>query len=80
MRATPVEASGSACLPSEQACRNFAPTPRGAGGKEWIVHAHVFLHWEYYQPGFENMRKPMSPMYWLKLKKGAVVARVRAGW
>ncbi|PSC68601.1 hypothetical protein C2E20_7774 [Micractinium conductrix] len=46
-----------------------------AGGKEWTVHAHVFLHWEYYQPGFENMRKPMSPVYWLKLKKGAVVAR-----
>ena len=58
----------------------FHQPPGGAGGKEWTVHAHVFLHWEYYQPGFENMRKPMSPVYWLKLKKGAVVARVRAGW
>jgi len=32
----------------------------------------------YLQPGFDSLLKPMSPQYWLKLKKGAALAQV--GW
>lgn len=53
-------------------------SPTGVrAGREWVVHCHVHPHWEYYQPGMESMLKPMSPQYFLKLKKGGVVALVR---
>ncbi|EFN50552.1 hypothetical protein CHLNCDRAFT_136887 [Chlorella variabilis] len=44
-------------------------------GDEWVVHCTVHPHWDYYQPGMESMRQPMSPVYSLKLKKGEAVAR-----
>ena len=56
-----------ACLPSHN-----APT----AGTEWAVHCHAYLHWECYQPGLENMSKPVSPLYFLKLKKGGLAAMV----
>ena len=57
------------CGPGCRAC----PLPPG---DEWVVHCTVHPHWDYYQPGMESMRQPMSPVYSLKLKKGEAVARV----
>jgi hypothetical protein len=34
----------------------------------------LYLHWEFYQPGMENMGKQMSPLHFLKLKKGVLAA------
>ena len=34
----------------------------------------LYLHWEFYQPGMENMGKQMSPLHFLKLKKGGLAA------
>ncbi|KAL4427622.1 hypothetical protein ABPG75_001711 [Micractinium tetrahymenae] len=51
-----------------------APPVLATAGKQWVVHAHVYLFWEYYQPGFDSMLKPMSPQYIMKLKKGAALA------
>ncbi|KAL4855800.1 hypothetical protein ACK3TF_003573 [Chlorella vulgaris] len=44
-----------------------------SGAEEWVVMCHVHLGWECYQPGFASLRKPLSPFYSLKLRKGAAV-------
>ena len=53
--------------------------PAFAAGREWVVQAHAYLHSEYNDPGagMLALTKPMSPDYFLKLKKGGVVALVR---
>lgn len=62
----------------QRAAHPAVPPPRlpRPAGKHWVVHAHVYLHREYYQPGLQSMVKPMSPQYFLKLKKGGLVALV----
>ena len=44
-----------------------------------MVHCHAYLHFEFYQPGMGNMGKQMSPLYFLKLKKGGLAAMVGDG-
>jgi hypothetical protein len=39
---------------------------------------HVHLGWECYQPGFASLRKPLSPFYSIKLRKGAAVMQASA--
>lgn len=72
-RGTQGMGSRAACAASLPASTAALPC---AGAAEWVVHCHVYLHWEYYQPGWASMRSPMSPLYSLKLKKGGAVAQV----
>lgn len=41
------------------------------------MHVHAHLSYAYYAPGMESMLAPMSPCYFLKLRKAGLVALVR---
>lgn len=55
------------------------PIAEADEGGAWVVHVHAHPKSDYYAPGMESMLAPMSPCYFLKLRKAGLVALVSRG-